>query len=654
MPRLDSSKSLTNSRVTIWVAGTLCLIGRAGIVLPWALSPPASPWDHVRTPSTAEDCRSATPPPVGDGSFFTNINDQVGLDFHHVVGPLGTYFMPESVGAGGAFFDYDQDGDLDLYLVNSGRSPMAPGDLPRDGVPRDEPVENRLFRQESDGRFTDVTGESGLGDRGYGMGCAIGDIDNDGDLDVYVTNYGLDRLYQNNGDGTFSDITQLAGIRNSDWGTSAVFFDYDRDGRLDLFVTNYTADPQFGHSIACGFYQGRVSYCGPLKFQPTVDRLFHNEGAIADSTGEKSIRFRDVTTAAGLAVRTTNGLAAVSADLDRDGWPDLYVANDAGMNPLWINRRDGTFADEGGIRGAAFDGRGQPEGSMGIGLGDFDGDCDIDLVVTNLATEGASVFRNEGQGLFIEHSDATGLRHVTRPHTGWGTALVDLDHDGNLDLPLVNGLVVPCHAGFAPHGEETFVERNDLVTDAGAFWREYADFNLLFFSGGAGTFGDRTSLGGDFSSAIGSGRALMYGDVDNDGDLDLLVTNCGGPARLYRNDVPKQGQWLQVRLLDSVGQRDAYGAEVTVTAGNRNFLRIANPAGSYLTSDDLRLHFGLGPVDQYSSIIVRWPDATLESFPGGPTQRLVVLKRGDGTPVQSIDPTQHDMPPSGATISTVD
>jgi hypothetical protein len=560
--------------------------------------------------------------------YFADVTDELGIDFEHVVGPLGTYFMPESVGTGGALFDYDSDGDLDLYLVNCGKSPKATGDF----APGTR-TENRLFRQEANGTFRDVTAESGLGDTGYGMGCAVADIDNDGDADVYITNYGPDRLYLNNGDGTFRDITAASGIDNPDWGTCAVWFDYDRDGRLDLFVVNYADDPKYGHSIACGFYQGRVSYCGPLKFAPTVDRLFHNEGPATDDEGRTIVRFREVTHEAGIDTDLTWGFGVVSADFNRDGWPDMYVASDAGMNPLWINQQDGTFKNEGGLRGVAFNQRGTPEGSMGIALGDADGDGHLDIVVSNLETEGASLFRNLGEGLFEERAQMVGLAAATRPHTGWGTALIDLDHDGNLDLPLVNGRVVPCRHGFAPHGEETLIVRSDQIDDPAAYWREYTDLNQLFFGTGNGKFADRTASGGDFAGAIASGRGLIYGDLDNDGDLDLVVTNCGTRARVYRNEVPKRGHWLRVRLVDPTGQRDAYGAEVTVVVGERRVLRLCSPAGSYLASNDPRLHFGLGNADHYDAIQVRWPDGAEEQFPAGDSDRQITLERGTGTAV---------------------
>ncbi|MFV2068403.1 MAG: CRTAC1 family protein [Pirellulales bacterium] len=566
-------------------------------------------------------------PFIRDGQFLflREISDEVGLDFQHAVGPPGTYFTPEINGAGGALFDYDNDGDLDIYLVNSGRSPKAEAEFPPGTR-----IENRLFQQQSDGTLIDVTAESGLGDTGYGIGCAVGDVDNDGHLDVYVTNYGPDRLFRNLGDGTFSDITDLAGIANPDWGTCAAFFDYDRDGWLDLMVVNFTADPVHGHSVACGFLEGRVSYCGPHRFVSTADRLFHNDGVQTDLQGRRSVRFTDVTASAGLGEALTSGFGLVCADFNGDRWPDIYIASDMSPNRLWINRADGTFRDEAIPRGAAINRHGLSQGSMGVAAGDIDGDGDFDLIATNLTFESAVLYLNDGAGYFVDATRQTGLEMPSRRHTGWGVGLLDLDHDGDLDLPMANGFVVPRGSGFPPHGEDAFVLRTEKIKVPGNFWREYADTNILLFNDGNGEFRDVSPRGGDFGAAIGSARALIYGDLDDDGDLDFLVTNCGERARLYRNEIPKSGHWLAVRAFDPRLHRDAYGAEIIVTAGGRRLVRLLSPCSSYLASNDVRVHFGLGPEPRYEEIFVRWPDGLDERFPAGSADQTVMLRRGEG------------------------
>ena len=578
---------------------------------------------------SAYGCAADEPRAVTGPRVFTDISAEAGIDFQHVVGPLGTYFMPESVGAGGALFDFDGDGRLDVYLVNSGRTPEAPGELP----PATR-VENRLFRQTEQGQFVDVTETSGLGDTGYGMGCAVGDVDNDGHPDVYVTNYGADRLYRNLGDGTFADVTDQAGIRNEEWGTSAAFFDYDRDGWLDLVVVNYTRDPTYGHLVGCGFRKGLVSYCGPHKFLPTIDRLFRNEGLQTDESGSRSVRFRDVTAEAGLDQAETFGFGVVCADFTADGWPDIFVANDGAPNHLWVNQQNGRFTEEGVPRGVAYNAIGAAEAGMGVAVGDVDFDERPDLVVTHLSKETTTLYVNDADGYFRDDTDRSGLGPPTYLGTGWGAALVDLNHDGYLDLPLVNGLVIPCHSGFPFHGEDTFQVRRDTVTDPEAYWRDYADLNVLLMGAEGARFRDISDTGGDFCAGADSGRSLIYGDVDSDGDIDLLVTNCGGPARLYRNDFAREGHWLSLRIVDEQLQRDAYGAEVRVRAGGRVHYRLASPASSYLASNDPRVHVGLGPADHFDEIVITWPDGPVETatevFPGGKADQAVTIRRGAG------------------------
>lgn len=618
------------------------VVGRISMILPIlaCLLAPQAFWFLGDRPADQEGNRfrktceavAAIPRNRGSAKFFVDITDEVGLDFQHVVGPLGTYFMPEVNGAGGALFDYDNDGDLDLYLINGGRSPKAVGEFPPGTR-----VENRLFRQEPDGRFVDVTGNSGLGDTGFGVGCAVGDIDNDGDLDVYVTNYGPDRMFRNNGAGTFSDITDVAGISNPDWASGATFFDYDRDGRLDLFVTNYVSDPIYGHSVACDFDEHGFNYCGPLKFAATVDRLFHNEGIRTDESGSSSVVFVDVTARAGMSDTKGAGFTAVCADFNRDGWPDIYVTNDLYPNRLWINGVDGTFSEQGQLRGAAVNGDGIAEAGMGIAIGDVNSDASFDLLATHFSRETSTLYVNDGNGIFSDVTLESKLAGLTLQHTGWGAALLDLDHDGDLDLPLANGLVTPCELIVPIDRRQRLEVRQDDIPDAEDFWNEFADRNLLLVNDGNGRFDDGSQQGGDFTAYPGSARALIFGDIDEDGDPDLLVTYCGGRARLFRNDVPKRGHWLKVRAVDPRLHRDAYGAEVTVIVGDRRLLRTVNPSSSYLASNDPRPHFGLGASAGYDAIHVVWPDGLAEVFPDGPADEVVVLRRGEGRRQQEYE-----------------
>lgn len=580
---------------------------------------------HRTLEETLCDAVTVLPSPVNGSNAFTDITVPSGLSFTHFAGPPGSYFMPEVNGTGGALFDYDSDGDLDIFLVNSGRSPRAVGKFPSGAR-----TESRLFRRESDGRYTDVTETAGVGDANLGVGCAVADVDNDGDLDLYLPRYGLDRLLENRGDGTFLDITEAAGIQNPDWGTGAVFFDYDGDGWLDLFVTNYVMDPLNDLSIACDFGRHRISYCGPKKFVSLSDRLFHNEGIATDAAGQGHVRFRDVSEESRIAGVKGAGLSAAVADFNRDGWPDVFVANDLDPNRLWINLGNGTFQDEAVLRGVATSGTGATQSNMGIAIGDINGDGALDLLCTHLTTEGATLFVNDGVGNFRDATREFRLLDPTFLHTGWGTAFVDLDHDGDLDLPIANGLVAPCQL-LGPLGVmQRLMVRQDVIPDTDAYWRDFADRNLLLMNRGDGRFLDLSAAGGAFTSTLGSARGLMYGDVDQDGDLDLLVSYLGGRARLFRNDLPKSGHWLSIRAVDPRWKRDAYGAELTIWASSSRWFSVVNPAGSYAASHDTRVHFGLGDAEHYDRIEVRWPDGVLEAFPSGPTDRRLELRRGEG------------------------
>lgn len=527
-------------------------------------------------------------------ALFTDITEQAGLNFVHNPAVDGSYFMPESTGPGGAFLDYDNDGDLDIYLVNGAWQGKSKQTNP--------PLTNRLFRQEADGSFLDVTEASGTGDTGYGMGTAIGDIDNDGDVDIYVSNFEQDVLYRNNGDGTFTDISEAAGINNSLWGCSAVFFDYDLDGFLDIYITNYVA---YNPSRVCTDRAGRPEYCGPASFPGVPDVLFHNNG---DGT------FTDVSERSGIAGALSKGLGVVAADLNGDTYPDLYVANDGEPNFLWLNQQDGTFQNQAPALGAAVNGIGVAEASMGIALGDIDDDKDLDLFMTHLRNESNTLYRNSTTYGFQDDTFPTGLVAASMSYTGFGTGFFDYDHDGDLDLAVVNGRVA----------------RGTLLTDKepAGYWDYYAEPNLLFKNDGTGRYLDVSDLAGPFSSDIATSRGLAFGDIDNDGDLDLLVINSGESPRLLRNDLDDKGHWLMIRAIDPELQRDALGAHITVTAGNKQLLRVVAPAYSYLSTNDPRVHFGLNDATKVDLITVRWPGGQIEKFPGMAADQIITLKKG--------------------------
>ena len=552
--------------------------------------------------------------PDTDPRFFQDITKTSGITFVHQAGTTGRYFMPEMTPPGVALFDFDRDGDLDLYLVNS-------GDLDDRGLPHGETDEgsiaarNRLFRQDDGGQFVDVTLTSGLGDAGYGMGAAVGDIDNDGFPDVYLSNLGADRLYRNNRDGTFSDVTATAGIDNIHWTTSVSLFDFDRDGWLDLYVTNYV---DYHADVKCPDNSGRDDYCGPQVFSGLPDKLYRNLGGTADGDGP---RFEDVSLAAGIARQGGPGLGVVCADFNDDRWPDIYVANDHAANFLWINQQDGTFQDEALFRGTAVSAQGRPQASMGIAVGDVDGNGRIDLLLTHLEGENNSLYLGIDKKGFRESSARMGLASPSLGFTGFGTAFLDIENDGDLDLVVANGRVKR-------------VTRRDVDRpgpDVPEFWRVYAEANHVYLNDGEGRFRTYRCSNDPFSSAVEVSRGLATGDIDNDGDLDLVVTNTAGPARLYRNESPGAGHWLIVRaILPDRGGRTALGARVTLVGKQRVWTRLIQSATSYLSASDSRAHFGLGTIDQLQRIEVDWPDGRHEVFDGGEVDEVRVLQAGEG------------------------
>jgi enediyne biosynthesis protein E4 len=536
------------------------------------------------------------PPP--DDVLFREVAADAGLKFTHDNGGRGDYFLPEIMGSGGALFDYDNDGDLDVYAVQ--------------GSPRDS---GRLFRNDLNKgalslRFTDVTAKAGVGLKAVGMGAAVADYDNDGDLDLLVTTFGRNVLFRNNGDGTFADVTQAAGIDSSvtRWNTSAAFFDYDRDGHLDLFIAAYV-DFTVGGNKVCTDPVGARDYCSPKSYRPLSSRLFHNDG---------NGRFTDVSEASGIARTYGAGLGVSVGDYNGDGWLDLFVANDATPNQLWINQKNGTFEDRGLLSGTAVNAAGNPEGSMGIASDDYDNDGDEDLFVTNLIGESHALYVNDGRGNFEDARGPSGMVAAVSAYTAFGTKWFDYDLDGKLDLFIANGAV-------------------NIVEALRGQPFPFHQIDQLFKQGDGGNFAEMTASAGPAFKLSEVGRGGAFGDVDNDGDVDVLVTNNNGPVRLLLNDAGgRGGHWLSVRLDQrDRGNRWAFGARVGVERrGSPTLWRRVGTDGSYLSASDPRVHFGLGSgpgtAARIDAVIVEWPDGQRERWTGVEVDRAITLTRGQG------------------------
>jgi hypothetical protein len=556
-------------------------------------------------------CQRPQPPSSGPATlaagpaWFTDVTEEVGLHFVHDAGPVGDYFMPQQVGSGAALFDFNNDGRPDILLLQNGGPNGA---------------KNCLYEQTPDGHFKDVSAGSGLDFAGYNMGVAVGDVNNDGWLDVLITQTDGVKLFLNNGDGTFTDATAESGLSNPGWGTSAAFVDYDRDGRLDLVVANYV---DYDPTWPCKGGDGGQDYCAPKTFRGRVSRLFHNitpRQAPGKEGGAKPprVRFEDATESSGLGRLPGPGLGVVCADFNGDGWPDIFIANDGAPNRLWINQKNGTFIEEAVKRGVAYNGMAQAQAGMGVALGDVDNDGLFDLFVTHLTEETNTLWKQGPVGLFHDETAAAGLVAPAWHGTGFGTLLADFDNDGNLDLAIANGRV---SARAAPDD-----------WSLGPFWSRYGDRNQLFAGDGRGHFRDVSLQNSSFTHSFNVARGIVRGDVFADGAQDLLVTAVAGPARLFRNVAPKRGHWLEVRVFDPALKRDALGAEVRVRADGKTRAAWMHPAQSYLCSNEPRAHFGLGSSDNVDSIEILWPDGGRETFPGGRADRQVELRKGEGRP----------------------
>ena len=528
----------------------------------------------------------------------------------------GAQLLPEITVSGGALLDYDNDGDLDVYLVQgqmfeSGET-IAEALVPpkHEGPPRDRLYRNDLTIHANGARtfrFVDVTSAAGLQPYGYGMGVASGDFNNDGWIDLYVTNFGGNQMLRNNGDGTFTDVTAEAGTDDPRWSVSAAFLDYDRDDWLDLFVGNYvTIDLAVDRT--CFTLAGAQDYCGPQAYDPQPNRFFRNRG---DGT------FEEMTARAGFDVPPGSTLSVVTADLDGDGWLDLYVANDGMANRLWMNQQDGTFKDEALLSGASVNGEGFPEGSMGVDAGDYDNDGDEDLFLAHLTRETNTLYTNVGPGLFTDNSLSSRLSMPNLPFTGFGAAFLDYDNDGWLDLVVVNGAVQII---------QVLADQRDPYP--------LHQVNQLFRNLGDTHFEEVTQLAGAAFAKSEVSRGAAVGDIDNDGDTDALVVNNNGPARILVNQRGNSQHWLGLRLVGARFERDMLGARVAIHLPDRSVRwRHARTDGSYASANDPRVLVGLGNLSRVEKVHVCWPNGHVEAWGNIPVDGYLRLQEGTGQPV---------------------
>ena len=530
------------------------------------------------------------PPVSADTNIqFVDVTQEAGIHWKHVDGRSGQKYFMETLGSGAAFFDYDADGDSDLYFVNG---------APLPGYVSQEIPTNCLYQNNGDGTFTDVTEKAGVGDTGYGHGCAVGDYNNDGQLDLYVTNYSTNRLYRNNGDGTFTEVAESAGVTEPRWSTSCAFADYDRDGNLDLYVVNYIVF-DIDENPWCGLREkGIRAYCEPDNFIAQSDTLYRNNG---DGT------FTDVTKTAGIYNTTGKGLGVVWGDYNNDGAADIYVANDSTENLFYRNNRDGTFEEVGFMVGVALSEDGAAENGMGTTFGDWNNDGWFDLTVTNYAQQTNTLYHNDADGFFTDATATTKTAQLTYPYLGWATAFIDYDNDGYQDLFVANGHL---HENLAELGQEG----------------TYGQRNLLFRNNSNGTFTEISETLGPGMKLTDVSRGATFADYDLDGDIDIVVTNSNTAPRLLRNDGGNRKNWLQIRLTATNGSTDAIGARVKITTGKLTQTREVRSGDGYLSQQDLTLHFGIGDSEQVDSIEVQWQTGAKQLIGSVPANQVLSLE----------------------------
>ncbi len=526
---------------------------------------------------------------------FVDVAEEVGIVAQNVSGDSEQTYLVDSMMGGSAFFDYDQDGDLDLYILNGSKVV---------GFPDQEHPRNTFYRNER-GKFVDATDEANLGDAGWGMGCAVGDYDNDGDLDIYITNYGRNVLYDNRGDGTFADVTEYAQVGDERFSTGCAFLDYDGDGYLDLYVANYVDFKHFLQTTPNKSYmwKGLRVHFGPRGMKGSGDSLYRNQG---DGT------FADVTVEARVVDQDKlYGMGVIGGDYDRDGDVDIYVANDTGPNFLYQNQGDGTFADVGWMIGAAYGESGEAQGCMGIAYGDYDNDLYQDILVTNFWEQTNTLYHNDHGAFFSDLSFDAGVGKESFQFLAWGTEFFDYDNDGDRDIFVANGHLFPQ------------LDRANLGTS-------YAQTNQLFENLGDGTFVEVSQLSGEGLGIKKVSRGASFGDYDDDGDLDIFVLNINDRPTLLHNDGGNENNWLMVKTIGTESNRDGIGARIEVRCGEVAQSAEIRSGASYLSHNDLRAHFGLGQTESIDSLVVRWPSGLEERFENLAANRLVVLQEGEG------------------------
>ena len=532
---------------------------------------------------------SAAPasPPV-----FSDVTAASGIKFRHVNGAFGKKFLPETLGSGCAFLDYDNDGWQDILLINSTHFPSQTGAA---GYPA-------LYHNNKNGTFTDVTREAGLAVEMYGMGVAAADYDNDGNVDIYVTALGQNRLFRNQGGGKFKDVSAAAGVAHEGFSTGAMWLDYDRDGHLDLFVADYV-EWTAANDLFCSLDGKSKSYCTPESYKGRSPTLYHNRG---------NGTFEDVTKKAGLLDPASKALGVALIDVDDDGWPDIFVANDTQPNRLYRNRRDGTFQDMGMTAGVAFNEAGVARAGMGVDAADIDGSGRQTLVIGNFSNEMMSLYVNDGKGLFIDEAPSSGIGRASLLTLTFACFFFDYDLDGLPDIFAANG-----------HVADDINTVQPKIT--------YAQPAHLFRNAGKRRFEEVTAKSGTALQQRVVARGAAYADIDNDGDLDLLVTTNNGPARLLRNDGGNRSKMLRMKLIGSTSNRDAIGTKVKITAADGSILRgMVKTGSSYCSQSELTLTFGLGSAAAVKAIEVTWPNGKVETLSGADASQTITVQEGKG------------------------